>query len=698
LKASLVRSCQFLASITSGVVALSGCVALFGWAVGSEPPKALIISGIAMKANSAACLVLCGGALLVLVSPERWPRWLVLIAKIAAVVVAVVGGLTLSEHISGRDLGIDQILFREAPGALGTTSPNRMGVPASSSFLLLGCGILLLNVRSRRVILPSQVIALLVSVIALLPIIGYAYQIEPLYEISRYTAIALHTAIAIGMLALSLLAARPTQGLMRIIVLDDAGGEMARRLLIPAIVIPFVLGWLRTLGQRYGVIDEAFGRPMLILSLILSFTTLVWVNARSLSILGRDRARIAEQREQLLISERAAREEAERGGRLKDEFLATVSHELRTPLNAILGYAQLLQDGRLDADTAEGLAIIERNARAQRQIIEDILDMSRIVTGKLRLDVREVDLVTVIDAAISTVRPAADAKLIHLSRIADPNAGIIRGDAARIQQIIWNLLSNAIKFTPRGGRVQVALEVDASAARLIVSDNGQGIAPDFLPQVFEKFRQADGSITRRHGGLGLGLSVVKNLVELHGGTVCAESGGEGMGATFIVMLPRAAIYAPPESPDNGRSDKPPPEPVDLPSLAGLTVLAVDDEPDARALIKRSLEAQGARVLTAASAAEAISVLDHERVDVVLSDIGMPEVDGYEFVRRLRARAHHKGGDVPAAALTAMAQAIDRVRALNAGYQAHVSKPVEPAELVLVVASLTGRVEQQSGST
>jgi signal transduction histidine kinase/ActR/RegA family two-component response regulator len=456
------------------------------------------------------------------------------------------------------------------------------------------------------------------------------------------------------------------------------------------------------MAQRSGVIDDSIGRPLLIGTLIVSFTTLVWVNARALSILGRDRAKVAAHREQLLISERAAREEAERSLRLKDEFLATVSHELRTPLNAILGYSQLLRQGVHDADTGSGLEVIERNARLQKQIIEDILDMNRIVTGKLLLEIRHIDLTNVVQGAIATVRPAADAKGIRLVQVVDPKAGPIRGDATRLQQVVWNLLNNAIKFTPKGGRVQIALERTHSGVRLIVSDTGEGIRPDFISQVFEKFRQADASTSRRHGGLGLGLSIVKSLVELHGGTVRAESEGVGKGATFIVDLPLTAVTAPPEqsensAADNGDSQTAPAKPViaeqDLPSLAGLTVLAVDNDADALTMIRRTLERNGARILTATSATEAISLMDAMTVDVIVSDIGMPEVDGYEFVRQVRTRDHKQGGAVPAAALTAVARSEDRIRALDAGYQMHVAKPVDPTELVLVVASLAGRITE-----
>ncbi|MEO5701198.1 MAG: PAS domain S-box protein [Casimicrobiaceae bacterium] len=397
------------------------------------------------------------------------------------------------------------------------------------------------------------------------------------------------------------------------------------------------------------------------------------------------------ERDRLLASEQAARAEAERATRLKDEFLATVSHELRTPLSAILGYAHVLRRRRLDDDVAQGLEVIERNARVQTDIINDLLDMSRIMSGKLRLEVQAVDLTNVIAAAVETVRPAADAKAIRLVQTLDPHTGSVSGDPGRLQQVIWNLLTNAVKFTPKGGRVQIVLARVNSHIEIRVSDTGQGIAPDFLPYVFDKFRQSDASMARLHGGLGLGLSLVKNLVEMHGGSVRATSAGAGKGATFVVELPFTAVRADPherrQQPQRAGGGAIRAEP---PSLTGITVLAVDDEHDTRELLRRILEDRGARVITAGSALEALAALDSERVDLLLSDIGMPEIDGYELVRRVRTRPAERGGEVPAAALTAFARSEDRTTALMAGYQTHIAKPVEPVELAAAVASLVRR--------
>jgi PAS domain S-box-containing protein len=405
------------------------------------------------------------------------------------------------------------------------------------------------------------------------------------------------------------------------------------------------------------------------------------------------RKRAEAERDQLLERERTARIEAERVSLMKDEFLATLSHELRTPLNAILGWSQILRTrDHLDEEVAEALEVIERNARMQTQLIEDLLDMSRIISGKIRLDVQQVDLQDVIKAAIASVRHSADAKNIRLLVMLDPLAGPVRGDPGRLQQCFWNVLSNAIKFTPKGGKVQVALERVNSHVEICIVDNGPGINPEFLPHIFERFRQADASTTRNHGGLGLGLSIVKHLVELHGGKVRARSSGEGQGASFAIELPITVVQQA-ELQSNREHPRTPAmlsASLDHPSLAGITVLALDDEPDARNLLRHVLESCGAKVILAASAQEAMPLVMSEKPDMIVSDIGMPGEDGYEFIRRVRSLRPEEGGRTPAAALTAFARAEDRTRALRAGYQSHIAKPVEPAELTAVVASLAVR--------
>ncbi|HYP01061.1 MAG TPA: PAS domain S-box protein [Pyrinomonadaceae bacterium] len=398
-------------------------------------------------------------------------------------------------------------------------------------------------------------------------------------------------------------------------------------------------------------------------------------------------------------AEQAAREnerlyrEAQESSRLKDEFLATVSHELRTPLTAILGWAHLLRRGGFNGDSAlKALETIERNARSQSQLIDDLLDVSRIITGKLRMDIRPVDPNSFIDAAIEAVGPAAEAKGVLLQRIIDTGVVSVAGDPARLQQVVWNLLSNAIKFTPKGGRVRITLERINSHIEIGVSDNGTGIEPEFLPYVFDRFRQGDQRSTRKHGGLGLGLAIARHLVELHGGTVRAESRGLNQGSTFTVVLPVAPVY---QSVGHGERVHPAARDT-LPNyecpdrLDGLKVLIVDDEPDTRELLKMGLAQCGAEVKATGSVAEALGAIVAEVPDLLISDIGMPDEDGYELIRRVRGLPIERGRKVPAIALTAYARVEDRMQALRVGYQMHVPKPVELAELVAVAASLVRR--------
>lgn len=397
-------------------------------------------------------------------------------------------------------------------------------------------------------------------------------------------------------------------------------------------------------------------------------------------------------RDQLRRNEETYQQHAEElaeSGRLKDEFLATASHELRTPLNAILGWVQLCRGGKLDEQgRAHALETIEQSAKIQARLIEDLLDISRIVTGKMRLTVHAVHLPDVVEAAIETVRPAADAKEISVQTRLSPAAGPVFGDASRLQQVVWNLLSNSIKFTPRGGVVHVQLERRNSQVELTISDTGAGIKAGFLPYVFDAFRQADGSSTRLHKGLGLGLDIVRRLVELHGGTVHAESGGEGQGATFRVRLPVAPLHA--VTRDSARSRwASGRDTVDgtAPALRGLRVVVVDDDPAARELLTAVLAQGGVEVTAAASAAEGLAAVQRLKPHVLLSDIEMPEEDGYALIRKVRALAPDQGGRTPALALTAYTRADDRCRAFMAGFQMHLAKPVEPAEVLAAVATL-----------
>ena len=403
------------------------------------------------------------------------------------------------------------------------------------------------------------------------------------------------------------------------------------------------------------------------------------------------RQRIEQERQQLLGRERSLRAQAEAAGRMRDEFLATVSHELRTPLNAILGWATMLNKNKLDPAVARrGIESIERNARAQAQLIEDLLDVSRIISGKVRLEVKPVVVTPIIHAALDAVRPAAEAKSIRLDVKIDPSAEHLRADPARLQQVIWNLLSNSLKFTPAGGEVSVSVKRTASTAEISVRDTGEGINPEFLPYAFDRFQQADSSVTRKHGGLGLGLSITRHLVEMHGGSIEARSDGKGRGATFTVRLPIPAVHAgPAEVRERGSLDLQSlrTSSTQLPNLQGTNILAVDDSNDTREVLTAVLEGCGARVTTASSVREALDIFAAWKSDLVICDIGMPEEDGYAFIRAIRKLAPEAGGNTPAIALTGYVRVEDRLRALEAGYQMFVPKPIEAAELCTIVANL-----------
>jgi PAS domain S-box-containing protein len=445
---------------------------------------------------------------------------------------------------------------------------------------------------------------------------------------------------------------------------------------------------LRSLGLRSYMIVPLTARGR-------TLGTLTFATAESGRLYNEDDFRFVQDvayRAALAVDNARAYDDAQAANRLKDEFLATLSHELRTPLNAILGYSRMLQSGMLTEDKhAHALQTVERNATSLTQIVEDILDVSRIISGKIRLNIQPVDLPAVVGNAVETVMPAAVAKEIRVQSILDPRAAPVSGDPDRMQQIVWNLVSNAVKFTPKHGVVQVRLERVNSHVEIVVSDTGIGIAPDFLPHIFERFRQADSGTTREHGGIGLGLAIVRHLVELHGGTIHAASGGIGSGSTFRVRFPVMIIHH--EEPmerrihpttNVGRIETP------LPDLGGLSVLAVDDDADARALVSETLESRGALVVSVDSVEEAFDTLSRKRPDVLLADIGMAHSDGFELIKRIRQSSDPAVREVPAAALTAYARAEDRMKVLQSGFQMHLAKPVDPAELIVAVASLAKR--------
>jgi signal transduction histidine kinase len=672
-------------ALAFGLYPLAGGLLSFaGWALDVHRLTDWQGGGISIQPN--ACLIAAAAiiALFLNVYGKRAA------AAFLAAGVALLGALTALENLSGVNLGIDELfLFGRDWGSSGTTSPGRMGIPSSVSWLILGASIVamtgFLGSFARRAAPWVAVAPLALSAFSLL---GYLYDSSRLYTVPGVTAIAFQNATFIFAASVAAIASTP-DGPMRLFADAGPAGLAARRLLPVVVLVPLLTGSLRLAGERAGLYDTPFGVALHSLVEISLLLALLYWTGLAIARHSAERERAEAERRKLLALERDARKEAERQATIRDEFLATLSHELRTPLNAILGWAQVVQSNLDDGERIrQGVGVIERNARLQAQMIADLLDMSRILAGKMRLHVQPVDLAAAVSAALEAVQPAAAAKGIRVENVIEPVVDVINGDPGRLQQIVWNLLANAIKFTPRGGRVQVVVARVNSHVEIRVSDTGEGIAPEFLPQAFERFRQADASPSRTHGGLGLGLAVVKQLVELHGGKVTAASEGLGRGATFTVHLPLALVRpladeprVHPLSPEGtpGRMES-------LPRLDGLSILAVDDEKDALQLAARLFEDRGATVTTAGSADEALALAFARKFDVIVSDIGMPGRDGYELIKECRAR----GLTTPAIAVTAYARSEDRTKALSSGYQGHVAKPVELAELLATVAAVVHR--------
>ncbi|MBI3653120.1 MAG: response regulator [Acidobacteria bacterium] len=680
-----VANAERLALALSIFVLLVGALVLAGWLFAIESFKALY-GDITMKANTALGLTFAGASSGLLCRETLGPR-LRRVGQLLATLVLLIGALTLSEHLIGWNLGIDELLFTELPGALATTSPGRMGPNASASFTLCGIALLLFYSGQRKAL--AQSLSALMGLIALLTLIGYAYQVEALYGIAKYTGIAFHTTLAFFALSLALLSSHPQQGIVAAISSAHAGGIIARRLLIPAMLVPFLLNWLRLLGQQAGYYDLGFGSSLMAVMAIALFTFLIWFNASKLNHIERQR----------LAAEAEARAQAEKANRLKDEFLATVSHELRTPLNAVLGWATLLGKGDLDAEmVSRALEAIERNTKAQAQLIEDLLDVSRIASGKLHLEMQPVNLEALIQMTVEAMRPAIAAKGITLQMNLPPAIGEFHGDAQRLQQVILNLLSNAVKFTPEHGHIEVNLEYREAQAQISVSDTGSGIAGDFLPYIFDRFQQADSTSTRKHGGLGLGLSIARHLVEAHGGTITAFSDGDGAGARFVVRLPLPTATVK-SSAANGNAldlNLSPQNNLDAEALNGRKVLAVDDDANTREMVSGVLHQYGIQVRTASSAKEALDILAIWSPDVMICDLGMPEEDGYSLIDKVRQWEAASGKLIPAIALTGFAQVEERERALAAGFQLFLGKPIEAQELLVALAQLLNPIGQGKG--
>jgi signal transduction histidine kinase len=512
---------------------VTGALVLTGWMLDIEVLKGAGHS-ITMKPNAATGLIACGISLLCGAVAAGWARPL---AMLTAALAGTIGSLTLSQHLVGWNLGIDELIAREAPGAASTASPGRMGPNGSLSLTLAGISLLSLQRHADRAARRAQVLGFCMTILAAIALVGYIYGAQQLYSATRYTGIAWPTAVALLTIAFGILAARPDTGPVSVLISDGPGGVMARRMLMPAVLLPVTLGYVKQLGESGHLYDPGLGGALLAVTVSSVLALAVWRSALQLDESARARESAQRERDDLLVRERAAREDAERASRVKDQFLATLSHELRTPLNAIVGWSDMLRTAPLDANRrAHAHDVVARNSRALITLVEDLLDVSRIVSGRLRIRQQKVEFLALVTAVIENLTAEAAAKRVILSSNLDGSA-IVTGDPERLQQAIANLIANGLKFTPAGGTVEIESAVNTTTVAITVRDNGQGIEPAFLPFVFEPFRQQDATTTREHGGLGLGLSIVRDLVELHGGHVTVESPGPGAGSTFTLVLP-----------------------------------------------------------------------------------------------------------------------------------------------------------------
>lgn len=521
------------ASVIAGLAAATvGAFVLLGWILNIESFKT-VYGPITMKANTAIGLLLAGFSLAIL---RRAPR----LSMVFAVCAGLLGALTLSEHLVGWDLGIDQLLFTEAPGAAATASPNRMGLNACTTFMLAGTALCLLGRRSARAATAAQRIAGVALLLPAIPLAGYLYGAEQLYGFAQYTGIALHTALAFAALDVGLLLARANAGPVGAFLADGPAATILRRLALPVIGIPLALGYLETTLRSAGIVDDGLGMALYAVAVIVIIGTTIWLTAKVVDRSDKAR-RVAERhRDELVASERRARAEAERASLLKDHFIATLSHELRTPLNVMLGWTQLLEQRSNPEDHARMAGLVAKNGQLLARLVEDLLDVSRVTAGQLDISPAPTFLNTILQSSLEAIAPTANAKGIQIESHLDPAMPAIDADPQRLQQIAWNLLSNAVKFTGPGGRIVVRTAFGGDGATLTISDTGIGFDEAFASELFTPFRQADPSATREYGGLGLGLSIARHIAQLHGGSLTGSSPGIGQGATFTLTLPRMA--------------------------------------------------------------------------------------------------------------------------------------------------------------
>lgn len=652
-----------VAKAASWLVVLAGAVVLAGWAFDLPGLRQLYLPGPNVKTNTALCLIAAGLANIVLLDAHERRSW-IRAGRALALFPAIVGLLTLSEHVVGWNLGIDQLLTTEPEGAIATTSPNRMGPPASAAFVMLGMALLLADCRAVKWRKLSHALAVLTCVIAILPLIGYAYDIRLLYIVARFTGIALSTAVALLLLALSVLAARPESALAALLYRADEAGTISRRLLPAALLVPFAMGWVLTRLVKLGTVDGAFAISGMALTLIAVLTVLIWQTGSRVAI-SLDARRVMESA--LSESERSLRE----ADRQKTEFLATLSHELRNPL-APIRFALELLDGPPDA-ARRARQTIARQVQHLTRLIDDLLDLTRITRNKLQLHLRSVELRTLINDAVDTVAGEIDQRSHHLDVHIPDQPVWLHVDPDRIVQIVTNLLTNAARYTENGGSIVVRASVEDADVVISVRDTGAGLNPEDLGRVFERFVQVGET---RSPGLGIGLALVRGLAELHSGSVSAHSEGLGRGSEFRVRLPRSGAPVPqPHQEPRGY----------LPQLHRF--LIVDDNRDAADMLREVLTSRGHEVLVAYDGPDALHRAPGFRPTVGLLDIGMPGMNGYELARKLRRDLATANAFL--VAITGWGQERDRRQALEAGFDAHLTKPADPDAILALVGERFG---------
>lgn len=670
-----------LAPLAGWTVLLVGLCGFLGWVIDQPHLKGLAVGGITIKTNTTICLMLLGAGL-VLLRPENAGPIRRRLGQGCAWAAMALAAAIMFQHVTGADLNIDQLLFREPAGERATASPNRMGPPACLSVIAGGVGLLCLGRLRGQV---SQGAAVIVAIITAIPIMGYAYDITPLYGISRLTGIAFHTAAALMLFAIGLFAARPGDGAMAIVTSEYAGGIMARSLLLPALFLPFLIGWSRTLGEQAGLIDPYLGRPLMITILTLILVGLIFRNARHMSALevrriaaerekAEELARNAEALEKARAAAESARELAEQASRAKSDFLATLSHEMRTPLSpVVLTLAEMAKHPEFPEALRADLELVRHNLQLETRLISDLLDLTRIERQKMELERVNVDLHRVLRDTVAVCATGGGAPVLLDLRATRP---WVNGDDTRLRQVFWNLLDNARKFTPPSGTITIATdEPNPGHIRVRIIDTGQGIPPEITERLFNAFEQGP---ARHHGqrrGLGLGLSIARRLIEAHHGTIAAASAGEGLGATFIVELPALASI-----------------PATAPAVAGgpaangrpQRILLVEDHPSTLAVMKKLLTRLGHQVSTATTVAEAVQLGNTENFDVLLSDVGLPDGTGHDVVRLTHARFRGR-----AIALSGYGAESDVRASQEQGFTLHLIKPVDLAAIQKALQQVSG---------